>query len=100
MGKSRFWRRNYGKISSFGGGIITTSKNYGGIITTYAKIQRRKYGNSFWGNYRGLLSIIIWPRDRASISVQQLRIIIYFPNILTTQNQQKQRKRSINLKVF
>jgi hypothetical protein len=27
MGKSRFLRRNYGKISFLGGGIITTSVN-------------------------------------------------------------------------
>jgi hypothetical protein len=47
--------RSYGNLSFFEGGIITTkiylggnittSKNYGGIKTTYAKIEWRNYNN-------------------------------------------------------
>jgi hypothetical protein len=35
MGKSCFLRRNYGKISFFGGGIITTKNKCGGAMGNY-----------------------------------------------------------------
>jgi hypothetical protein len=45
MGTYRFLRAELEQPKIYLGGIITTSKNYGGIITTYAKIEWRNYNN-------------------------------------------------------
>jgi hypothetical protein len=59
--------RSYGNLSFFEGGIITTSKNYGGIImlklsggiiTTYGKIDRPRAGRIY---IKGYISFDIYP---------------------------------------
>jgi hypothetical protein len=43
MGKSRFLRRNYGKISFFGGGIIITKNKCGGVMGNYRFLRAELY---------------------------------------------------------